>query len=908
MSAFVEPLCFRAPKTAMSLSTSPILAAAASNDVAATRWLIEHERVHVDQMGDWFAPQGGAAESHGETRGVAPHASSMGVNGVPSHAVNKHVSLERKRRTPLMVAATHGSVDALSYLLNACADPNFRSDDDERVSALHCAASGGSAMSVDCITTLLRFGADGKALDGFGREPADVLPVNGAQHNINGGEARAPFGGRRGARGQSPSSSGSAGSSPPSGEDGAYEPRTVGRGSGGSGGSGGSRQSPASLSGSRSGSAGSFGLASFAENTNVSGRGFASVPGPGPVTVSAPRSVSLDLGQRRHLISTHTGSGPYGTNNGNTGLSSNVSSSSNASLSSHSTEPDVETRLSDDFRMFEFKVRRCSRTRAHDWTECPYTHPGEKARRRDPRRFHYGGAACPEFRKGSCPRGDACEYAHGVFECWLHPSRYRTQLCKDGSRCGRRACFFAHAPNQLRPPTDAFGNVVVGFVDEHTNVRPSVTGAGGAKEVPNAHRANVGGRGIASLATAPPVLSRNAADDRSRLKTMVTNGVAGNGGNVGNGAHVAVSNKGSSRGHASLDLSDRPRASWVGASRASLDLDYASAFGVGLGSPSLSAHVPMLTSSGGGSSARHSDSNGSTGTVHGSNSANDSSGSGSGSGSERGGSSDDATYVSQFGQALPNLPFGTHGSNQTHVPRRRDPPPYGFGAGTPTGPTGSDGLVASGYGNCISRENGGGGPAVAAVALLGGGGGALGGLHAVNGLDPESGVALPSRRSFDERSLFERRNGDRGGNPAAALGPSLLGGMSNLGLRAPRGRHSIDVAGVSSKYGWDANAGANAGAEPEIISSRVDRDPPPSREAISALLRGGVGAEAPATAGERRPGAAAVAGSKPGGGDKKTHGPGPGPGAPPHMGPRNSSFQHLGMIEGVLGDETFLGA
>ena len=116
----------------MSLSTSPILAAAASNDVAATRWLIEHERVHVDQMGDWFAPQGGFAESHGETRGVAPHASSMGLNGVPSHAVNKHVSLERKRRTPLMVAATHGSVDALSYLLNAGADPNFRSDDDER--------------------------------------------------------------------------------------------------------------------------------------------------------------------------------------------------------------------------------------------------------------------------------------------------------------------------------------------------------------------------------------------------------------------------------------------------------------------------------------------------------------------------------------------------------------------------------------------------------------------------------------------------------------------------------------------------------------------------------------------------------------------------------------------------------
>jgi hypothetical protein len=116
----------------------------------------------------------------------------------------------------------------------------------------------------------------------------------------------------------------------------------------------------------------------------------------------------------------------------------------------------------------------------------------------------------------------------------------------------------------------------------------------------------------------------------------------------------------------------------------------------------------------------------------------------------------------------------------------------------------------------------------------------------VNGLDPESGVALPSRRSFDERSLFERRNGDRGGNPAAALGPSLLGGMSNLGLRAPRGRHSIDVAGVSSKYGWDPNAGANAGAEPEILSSRVDRDQTAvargdQRSAARGGRRGGAG-------------------------------------------------------------------
>ncbi|KAG8084857.1 hypothetical protein GUJ93_ZPchr0010g8535 [Zizania palustris] len=114
----------------------------------------------------------------------------------------------------------------------------------------------------------------------------------------------------------------------------------------------------------------------------------------------------------------------------------------------------VDAYACDEFRMYEFKVRRCARGRSHDWTECPFAHPGEKARRRDPRRYCYSGTACPDFRKGGCKRGDACEYAHGVFECWLHPARYRTQPCKDGTGCRRRVCFFAHTPEQLRvlPP------------------------------------------------------------------------------------------------------------------------------------------------------------------------------------------------------------------------------------------------------------------------------------------------------------------------------------------------------------------------------------------------------------------------------------------------------------------------
>lgn len=115
--------------------------------------------------------------------------------------------------------------------------------------------------------------------------------------------------------------------------------------------------------------------------------------------------------------------------------------------------PDIKSGIysTDEFRMFSFKIRPCSRAYSHDWTECPFAHPGENARRRDPRKFHYTCVPCPDFKKGSCKQGDACEYAHGVFECWLHPAQYRTRLCKDGTSCNRRVCFFAHLKEELRP-------------------------------------------------------------------------------------------------------------------------------------------------------------------------------------------------------------------------------------------------------------------------------------------------------------------------------------------------------------------------------------------------------------------------------------------------------------------------
>ncbi|CAI9106984.1 OLC1v1006241C1 [Oldenlandia corymbosa var. corymbosa] len=124
--------------------------------------------------------------------------------------------------------------------------------------------------------------------------------------------------------------------------------------------------------------------------------------------------------------------------------------------------PDIKNGLygTDEFRMYTFKVKPCSRAYSHDWTECPFVHPGENARRRDPRKYHYSCVPCPDFRRNTCQRGDACEYAHGIFECWLHPAQYRTRLCKDETNCTRRVCFFAHKVEELRPLYASTGSAV----------------------------------------------------------------------------------------------------------------------------------------------------------------------------------------------------------------------------------------------------------------------------------------------------------------------------------------------------------------------------------------------------------------------------------------------------------------
>jgi hypothetical protein len=72
---------------------------------------------------------------------------------------------------------------------------------------------------------------------------------------------------------------------------------------------------------------------------------------------------------------------------------------SSSSCSSPSAEAEAESEVDDGFMMYEFKVRRCARARSHDWTACPYAHPGEAARRRDPRRVAYTGDPYPVWHQ-----------------------------------------------------------------------------------------------------------------------------------------------------------------------------------------------------------------------------------------------------------------------------------------------------------------------------------------------------------------------------------------------------------------------------------------------------------------------------------------------------------------------------
>nr|XP_024397833.1 zinc finger CCCH domain-containing protein 35-like [Physcomitrium patens] len=65
------------------------------------------------------------------------------------------------------------------------------------------------------------------------------------------------------------------------------------------------------------------------------------------------------------------------------------------------------------------------RGRSHDWTEGPFAHPGEKARRCNPRRYEDSETACREFRKRELSERRCVRvWVHLSIEYWLHLAGY----------------------------------------------------------------------------------------------------------------------------------------------------------------------------------------------------------------------------------------------------------------------------------------------------------------------------------------------------------------------------------------------------------------------------------------------------------------------------------------------------
>ncbi|XP_004499884.1 zinc finger CCCH domain-containing protein 30-like [Cicer arietinum] len=332
-------------------SFSSLLELASNNDFEEFKVALDSSASLINEVGFWYVRQNGS----------------------------KQIVLEH--RTPLMVAASYGSIDILKLILSCPeADVNFSCGTDKST-ALHCAASGGSVNAIDAVKLLLSAGAEINCVDANGNRPVDVIvfPPKLEGVKIILGELLSD-----------------------STSDGSVDDCSL----------------PVSIDSSSPGSA--------APSSSIE-NGYPTSPVALKFTDPAVNSTPE---KREYPI--------------------------DPSL------PDIKNSIyaTDEFRMFSFKVRPCSRAYSHDWTECPFVHPGENARRRDPRKFHYSCVPCPDFRKGACRRGDMCEYAHGVFECWLHPAQYRTRLCKDGTSCNRRVCFFAHIAEELRPLYVSTGSAV----------------------------------------------------------------------------------------------------------------------------------------------------------------------------------------------------------------------------------------------------------------------------------------------------------------------------------------------------------------------------------------------------------------------------------------------------------------
>ncbi|GAA0162112.1 hypothetical protein LIER_18279 [Lithospermum erythrorhizon] len=98
-----------------------------------------------------------------------------------------------------------------------------------------------------------------------------------------------------------------------------------------------------------------------------------------------------------------------------------------------------------------YKIKRCPNEEPHDLARCLYTHIGDIYRR--DHSLYYPEYCTSKLNHNSvCIMGDRCRFAHGPYEYFYHPGRYRTEYCNFGVDCNTIGCPFVHNSSQFRRP------------------------------------------------------------------------------------------------------------------------------------------------------------------------------------------------------------------------------------------------------------------------------------------------------------------------------------------------------------------------------------------------------------------------------------------------------------------------
>lgn len=225
-----------------------------------------------------------------------------------------------EQRTPLMVASLYGSIDVLNYILSiyvTCGADVNQACGSDKSTALHCAAGGGSIYAVEAVRLLIQSGGDINCVDAYGRRPAGVVMVS---------------------------------------------PRLT--------------QVKANLE-EMLNSAGMYASSPMLVPNRLVG------PHGGDSNGTEPMSQSNLMS-----ISTHPGTSSPSSGSPQSATSSPKFMEATKMFADGNEKkeypidpslPDIKNSIytTDEFRMFSFKVRPCSRAYSHDWTECPFVHPGE---------------------------------------------------------------------------------------------------------------------------------------------------------------------------------------------------------------------------------------------------------------------------------------------------------------------------------------------------------------------------------------------------------------------------------------------------------------------------------------------------------------------------------------------------